>query len=59
MKKLIILIAILAVLLSAYNMFLFTVDETKTAVVKQFGDIVKVAREPGLYVRLPFIQNVI
>lgn len=59
MKKLIILIVILAVLISAYNMFLFTVDETKTAVVKQFGDIVKVAREPGLYIRIPFIQNVI
>ena len=40
-------------------MFLFTVDETNIAVVKQFGEIVKVAKEPGLYTKIPFIQNVI
>ena len=59
MKKLIILLILITILTLSYNVFLFTVDETETAVVKQFGEIVKVARQPGLYTKLPFIQNVI
>jgi len=59
MKKLIVFTLIILLAILVYNMFLFTVDETNIAVVKQFGEIVKVAKEPGLYTKIPFIQSVI
>ena len=37
---------------------LFTVHQTKQALVLQFGNPIRVEREPGLKVKLPFIQNV-
>src|SRR6056297_2076701 len=59
MKKLISFLMIVLVVLLAYNFFTFTVDETKTAVVKQFGEVVKISKEPGLHFKMPFVQNVI
>lgn len=38
---------------------LFTVNETQQALVLQLGAIKKQIREPGLKVKLPFIQNVV
>lgn len=37
---------------------LFTVHQTKQALILQFGNPVRVEREPGLKVKVPFIQNV-
>jgi membrane protease subunit HflC len=37
---------------------LFTVHQTKQALILQFGNPVRVERDPGLKVKLPFIQNV-
>lgn len=37
---------------------LFTVHQTQQALVLQFGKPIRVEREPGLKVKLPFIQNV-
>ena len=59
MKKTLSFILIVLVILLAYNFFTFTVDETKTAVVKQFGEVVKISKEPGLHFKMPFVQNVI
>jgi len=59
MKKIISFVIIVLVILMAYNFFTFTVDETKTAVVKQFGEVVKISKEPGLHFKMPFVQNVI
>lgn len=59
MKKTLSFIMIVLVILLAYNFFTFTVDETKTAVVKQFGEVVKISKEPGLHFKMPFVQNVI
>ena len=59
MKKVISFLMIVLVILLAYNFFTFTVDETKTAVVKQFGEVVKISKEPGLHFKMPFVQNVI
>lgn len=36
----------------------FTVDETEQAIVIQFGKFVRSVREPGLHVKLPFVQTV-
>lgn len=37
----------------------FTVDITKQAVILEFGKPIRVIKEPGLYFRKPFIQQVI
>ncbi|MEM7173177.1 MAG: protease modulator HflC [Pseudomonadota bacterium] len=38
---------------------LFTVYQTKQVIVMQFGDPKRVIAEPGLYAKLPFIQDVL
>lgn len=38
---------------------LFIVDERKQAIVLQFGQVRDVKQEPGLYMKVPFIQNVV
>ena len=40
------------------SMSLFTVDQRQFAVVFQLGEVKEVISEPGLNVKLPFIQNV-
>ena len=37
----------------------FTVKEINQAIVLQFGDPKRVIAEPGLQVKIPFIQNVV
>jgi len=37
---------------------LFVVDETKQAIVLQFGEPIAVIRNPGLFAKIPFIQDV-
>jgi len=57
------LLTIVAVLLIAAGILadssLFIVEQTEQALVLQFGQPVRVARDPGLYFKRPFIQNVI
>jgi modulator of FtsH protease HflC len=38
---------------------LFTVHQTQQALVLQFGDPKRVVTEPGLHVKLPFVQNAV
>ena len=38
---------------------LFTVHQTQQALVLQFGNPIKVIRNPGLKVKVPFVQNVL
>lgn len=56
-KLYITIVAILAtfILLSGS---LFTVDQRHTAVVFQFGEAVRTIDNPGLHIKIPFIQNV-
>lgn len=37
---------------------LFRVDERQQALILQFGEVKKIATEPGLYVKIPLIQEV-
>lgn len=57
------LLTIVAVLLIAAGVLadssLFIVEQTEQALVLQFGQPVRVVREPGLYFKRPFVQNVI
>ena len=52
----IILLAAIGVLASAS---LFAVHQTQQALVLQFGDPRRVITEPGLHLKLPFVQNVV
>ncbi len=41
------------------NSVVFTVDQRQTAMVRQFGEVVAVYKEPGLKFKLPLVQNVL
>ncbi|MDR1162685.1 MAG: protease modulator HflC [Candidatus Accumulibacter sp.] len=49
---------VLLLLLGAVGLSVFTVDERQYAIVFQLGEVREVISEPGLYVKLPLIQNV-
>lgn len=57
------LLTILAIVLVGLGIVassaLFTVYETQQALVFQFGDPKRVIKEPGLHVKMPFIQDVV
>lgn len=58
-KTLKILIPVLALLGFVAYSSLFTVNEIQKAIVLQFGDPKRVIQQPGLNIKIPFIQNVI
>ncbi len=49
-------IAIVVVVTLLFGSF-YTVPQTQQALILQFGDPVRVVRDPGLHVKLPFIQQ--
>ncbi|MDR1275506.1 MAG: protease modulator HflC [Candidatus Accumulibacter sp.] len=53
-----ILYFVLLLLLGAVGLSVFTVDQRQYAIVFQLGEVREVISEPGLYVKLPLIQNV-
>ncbi|MDD5016062.1 MAG: protease modulator HflC [Atribacterota bacterium] len=59
MKKGTLLIILIVALLLLSNLSLFIVDETKQAIVLQFGKPTRVIKDAGLHWKLPFIQNVV
>lgn len=59
MKKGTLLIVLIVAILILANMSLFIVDETKQAIVLQFGKPIKSIKDAGLNWKLPFVQNVI
>jgi membrane protease subunit HflC len=59
MKKVIVFAGVVILLIIAYNLFTFTVDETKKGAVLRFGEIVKLMEDPGLYLKIPFIDKVV
>ncbi len=59
MKKVIAFVIVVVGLIIVYNLFTFTVDETKKAAVLRFGEIVRIVEEPGLNFKIPFVQNVV
>ncbi len=58
MRKLAWFAGIIIAILIVFNLFTFTVDETKQAIVVQYGNIKQVATEAGLHFKIPFIQRV-
>ena len=51
------LLPVIAVIGFAIFLSLFTVKEINQAIVLQFGDPKKIIAQPGLQVKIPFIQN--
>ncbi len=58
MKSSLSTIVLLIVVLILINSLFYTVDETEQAVVTQFGKFVKTVTEPGLHIKVPFLQQV-
>ena len=52
------LLGVLAFVVAVWNLALFAVPQWEQAMVVQLGEPVRVAREPGLYWKIPFIQQV-
>jgi membrane protease subunit HflC len=53
-------IGVAAVLIGvAWTQATFTVDQWKQAIVLQLGEPLRTVQEPGLYLKLPFVQNVL
>ncbi|MFZ2973679.1 protease modulator HflC [Ferribacterium limneticum] len=50
--------AILATVLVVMAMSIFTVDQRQYAVVFQLGEVKRAISEPGLYFKIPMVQNV-
>lgn len=57
-KKIIIAIVLVIVIVIVLAGSLFTVDETKQAIITQLGKYVRTVSEPGLHLKIPFIQRV-
>jgi len=53
------LLPVIVVAAFAIYLSLFVVKETNQAIVLQFGDPKKIISQPGLQVKIPFIQNVV
>jgi membrane protease subunit HflC len=51
--------AIAAVVVATWNLALFRVPQWMQAIVVQLGDPVRTVQDPGLYVKTPFIQEVL
>jgi len=49
----------LGLLFATWKLVFFTVPQWMQAVVVRLGDPVRTVREPGLYVKLPFVQEVL
>jgi membrane protease subunit HflC len=55
-------IAVIAALVVAFVLVeasLFQVDQTEQVLITQFGDPIRVIRQPGLHAKTPFVQTVI
>lgn len=59
MNRPLILAAAAAVALVVLGSTLFTVHQTQQVLITQFGQPIRVIREPGLQAKIPFIQSVI
>lgn len=53
-----IILGVILFALAVVSMSMFTVDKRQYAIVRQFGQIKKVIKEPGLNFKIPLIQNV-
>ena len=53
-----VILVVTVVLLVILSLSLFVVDQRQNVIVRRFGEIVSVKKEPGLFFKLPLIDNV-
>jgi membrane protease subunit HflC len=58
-RALIAVVAVLVVLFIVVDSSLFTVDQNEQVLITQFGQPVRVIKDPGLHTKTPFVQSVI
>jgi modulator of FtsH protease HflC len=58
MKNPAVLVVGLVAVLLILSLSLFTVDQRQAALVFQLGEVVSIKKEPGLYFKIPLIQNI-
>ncbi len=58
-RRWVIVATVVAVLVAVWNLALFQVPQWMQAIVVQLGEPVRTVQEPGLYVKIPFIQTVL
>lgn len=58
-RRWIFILLLFAVLVLGWNLVAYTVPQWEQAIVVQLGEPVRTVREPGLYFKLPLIQNVL
>jgi modulator of FtsH protease HflC len=56
--RLVLISLLLLLIIPVANSILYTVDEREMAVILQFGEPVESRTDPGLYFKIPFIQQV-
>ena len=52
------ILGLVALVLGAVAMSVFTVDQRQYALVFQLGEVKRVITEPGLHFKLPLVQNI-
>lgn len=57
-KIFLIALAVIMIVVTTYST-LFIVNQSEQAIVLQFGELVKVKKNPGLHAKIPFIQSVV
>jgi len=58
MKNPVSLIVALVAVLLLLSFSVYTVDQRQAAMVFQLGEVVQIKKSPGLFLKLPFVQNV-
>lgn len=53
------LIVLLVLAIAGWNSFTYRVDQTEQAIVLRFGKVQKTVHEPGLYIKMPFADEVV
>ncbi|MBP7881605.1 MAG: protease modulator HflC, partial [Candidatus Methylopumilus sp.] len=59
MKNIGLIIITLLLLVLLASSATFTVDQREYALVKRLGEVVAIKKSPGLYVKMPFVDNVV
>jgi len=58
-RRWIFILGVFAAIVLAWNLMFYTVPQWEQAIVVQLGEPVRIVQEPGLYFKLPLIQNVL
>ncbi|HNA29506.1 MAG TPA: SPFH domain-containing protein, partial [Thiobacillaceae bacterium] len=58
MRNLTGIVVSLVVALVVLTLSVYTVDQREAAMVFRLGEIVRINKEPGLYLKMPFVENV-